>query len=152
MRISCARHSEQGTTLIEVIMACGLLVTVGAAILLSFSYGFFAMQLARENQRATQIVLEKVETIRLYSWDQVNSNGFIPISFTDVYDPQAAAGKQGVTYKGTVLITNFPTGVSYSANLRQFTVNLQWTNSRNLVRSRTLTTWVAKDGLQNYVY
>ena len=133
-------------------MACGLLVTVGAAILLSFSYGFFAIQLARENQRATQIVLEKVETIRLYSWDQVNSNGFIPTSFRDVYDPQASAGNRGVTYSGTVLITNFPSGASYSANLREFTVSLQWTNSRNLVRSRTLTTWVAKDGLQNYVY
>jgi len=152
MNIRGHRNGEQGTTLIEVIMACALLVTVGTGVLGALGYGFFAMQLARENQRATQIVLEKVETIRLYSWDQVNSNGFVPLTFTDVYDPQAATNQQGVTYQGTVLITNFPSGVSYSANLRQFTVSLKWTNSHSLVRSRSLTTWVAKDGLQNYVY
>jgi hypothetical protein len=152
MKIGCKRNSEKGTTIAEVLMASALLVTVGAGILGSFRYGFFAMQLARENQRATQIVLEKVETIRLYSWDQVNSNGFVPSTFTDVYDPQAPAGNRGVTYNGSVLITNFPSGVSYSPNLRQFTVSLQWTNSQGLGRSRTLTTWVAKDGLQNYVY
>jgi hypothetical protein len=152
MKIRWNRNSEKGTTIVEVLMASGLLIMVGAGILGSFSYGFFAMQLARENQRATQIVLEKVETIRLYSWDQVNSNGFIPTTFTDVYDPQAPEGSRGVTYVGTVTITNFPSGVSYSPNLREFTVNLQWTNNHSLARSRTLSTWVAKDGLQNYVY
>ena len=152
MKIRVLSRAEQATTFVEVLMACGLLITVGAGILGCFGYGFLAMQLARENQRATQIILEKVETIRLYSWDQVNSNGFIPTSFTDVYDPQAPTGSCGVTYQGSVLITSFPGSVSYSANMRQFTVSLQWTNSRNLARSRTLTTWVAKDGLQNYVY
>jgi len=152
MRIHQNANRKRGTTLVEVLMASGLLITIGAGILGGFNYGFFAMQLARENQRATQIVLEKVETIRLYSWDQVNSNGFIPTIFQDIYDPQAPEGKRGVTYYGTVTITNFPPDVSYSANLRQFTVSLQWTNNHGLGRSRTLSTWVAKDGLQNYVY
>ena len=152
MRIGRAANSERATALIEVLMACALMVMVGSAVVGCFGYGFFAMQMARENQRATQIILEKVETIRLYSWDQVNSNGFIPSTFTNVYDPQAPAGSRGVTYKGTVTVTNFPSGVSYSANLREFSVSLQWTNSRKVARSRKLSTWVAKDGLQNYVY
>jgi hypothetical protein len=152
MRITFANRRESAATLTEVIVAVAMMVSIGAGLVSCFAYGFFAMQFARENQRATQIILEKVETIRLYSWDQVNSNGFIPTTFSDVYDPQAVEGKRGVVYVGTVSITNFPNDVSYSAKMREFTVSLQWTNGRNMARSRTLTTWVAKDGLQNYVY
>ena len=94
----------------------------------SFRYGFFTLQLLRENQRATQILLEKVETLRLYRWDQVNStNGFIPATFTEVYDPQGATGAQGVTYNGTLAIANCAVGTSYATNMRQLTVTLNWT-------------------------
>ena len=73
-------------TLVEVVMAVALLGIMTSGIFGSFRYGFFTLQLVRENQRATQIILEKVETIRLYNWDQVNLNGFIPTTpFTCVF-------------------------------------------------------------------
>jgi len=59
----------------------GMIGTVVAAILSGIMTGTFTMRMARENLRATQIMLEKVETIRLYSWNQVTSNGFIPTDF-----------------------------------------------------------------------
>jgi hypothetical protein len=153
MRIHCAKQPEKGVTLVDVIIAVALLGVMAGGIFGSFRYGFFTLQLVRENQRATQIILEKVETIRLYSWDQVNSNGFIPATFTDVYDPQAAAGAQGAIYSGTV--TNGPCTLSpapsYKANVRQLTVTLNWT-TRSIPHTRSLTTFIAKDGLQNYVY
>ena len=152
MKIRLANKTEAATTLVEVVIALMILLMTIVGLLGCFSYGFFAMQLARENQRATQILLEKVETLRLYSWDQVNSNGFIPTTFTDVYDPQAPAGSQGVVYNGTFTLSNFPAVVSYSDNLRQVVVHVDWTNTHKLSRSRTITTLVARDGLQNYVY
>lgn len=154
MRIRCSNRSNGGTTLAEVVIATAIIGIMAGGIITSFNYGFLTMQRIRENQRATQIMLEKAETIRLYNWDQVNTAGFVPSSFTETYDPQAAQGSQGITYYGQLTIGLAPFGSSsgYSTNLRQFTITLKWTGSGGIQRTRTLTTMVAKDGMQNYVY
>lgn len=152
MRICRRRKSERGSTLVELVMATVLLTIMASALMASFSYGFFIMQLVRENQRATQVLLEKAETLRLYRWDQVLTPGFVPTNFADVYDPQATANSQGITYNGTVAITNVPFAASYSTNLKQIVITVQWTTTRNHTRTRVLSTLVAKNGLQNYVY
>ena len=151
MKIPRPGKAQSGMTLVDVVMAVALLGVMAGGVFGSFRYGFFTLQLVRENQRATQILLEKVETIRLYSWDQVNSNGFIPATFTEVYDPQGTTSSYGTTYTGRVSIANCPTGSSYAANMRQFTITLSWTTG-NIQHTRNLTTYIAKDGLQNYVY
>ncbi len=152
MKIIHSQKVDDGSTLVELVIATGIISIAAAGIMGCFSFGFFSLQLARENQRATQIILEKVETIRLYSWDQVNTNGFIPPTFTDYYDPQARSNAWGVAYSGTLTITNVPFATSYSTNLRQLTVTLQWTTGRTVSHSRSLSTIIARDGLQNYVY
>src|SRR5437879_9302984 len=142
------KTQESGMTLVDVVMSTAILSLMSIGVIGSLTYGFFVMQMARENQRATQILLEKVETIRLYSWDQVNSNGFIPTSFTDVYDPQAVSSQQGVTYSSTLTIDAFTNATSgsvstpttYSTNMRQVTVTLNW-YTRSVSRSRSLVTY-----------
>jgi type II secretory pathway pseudopilin PulG len=126
MRIRCAKKFEKGVTLVDVVMAIALLGVMASGIFGSFRYGLFTLQLVRENQRATQILLEKVETLRLYRWDQVNTPGFIPTNLPlEDYDPQAPADQKGVTYYGTVTApTNVPFSASYSTNLRQVTITL----------------------------
>ena len=152
MRIRCVKKSESGLTLVDVVMAVALLGVMASGVFGSFRYGFFTLQLARENQRATQILLEKVETVRLYRWGQVTStNGFIPASFTDVYDPQGATGAKGTTYNGTLAVANCTSGTSYANNMRQLTITLDWTTG-TIPHTRSLTTYIAKDGIQNYVY
>ena len=138
-------------TLVDLIMAVAVLGIMASGIFGSFRYGLFTLQLVRENQRATQVILEKVETIRLYNWDQVNSNGFIPATFTDVYDPQATTDSQGVTYQGTVTVAPCGLASPYAANLRQLTITLNWT-TRDIPHTRSITTYIAKDGIQNYVF
>lgn len=156
MKIYCHKKMQSGMTIAEVVVAIAILAIMGAAIIASFNYGFLVMSLARENQRATQVLLEKAETIRLFSWDQVqgaSTNGLIPSTFSEPYDPQASAGGQGVTYWGTLVITNCPFTTSYSANMKELVVTLTWTNQfGNVARTRSLATLVARDGLQNYVY
>ena len=150
MRILLHKNSQKGVTLVDVVMAIGVLGVMASGVFGCFRYSFFTLQLVRENQRATQVILEKVETIRLYSWDQINSNGFIPPSFSDVYDP-STSNACGVTYSGTVSVASCPLGSSYATNMRQLTVTLNWT-TRDVPHSRSLTTYIAKDGIQNYVY
>jgi type II secretory pathway pseudopilin PulG len=153
MKIFCRKQPERGTTLVEVVIATAVLAISMSGIMAAIWSGFFIMGRVRENQRATQIILEKVETIRLYNWTQVTTPGFIPTTFTNTYDPQSLQGAQGITYRGTFSITNFPhSSASYSANMRQVIVKLDWNSESNKPRSRSFVTYIAKDGIQNYVY
>jgi len=142
-------------TLIEVVMATGIIALTGAGVISSINYGLCIMRLARENQRATQVMLEKLEAIRLYNWDQVTNDSFIPDTFTAPYDPTASGTQQGTTYYGTMSVTTptfIATTPNYSGSIRQFNVSLSWTNVGGLTHTRSLTTYVAQNGIQNYVY
>lgn len=147
-----AKRTESGATLAEVVIATAVLAISVAGIVGAIFTGFFAMDRTRENQRATQIILEKLETIRLYNWSQVTTPDFIPTSFSERFDPQASQGSQGITYSGTFAIEPFPYNTSYQDKMRQVTVTLSWTSKNKLQRSRSFTTYIAKDGVQNYVY
>lgn len=152
MKIRCGNIKANGTTLVDVIMSVAIIGIMCAGLVGSLTYGFYTMGNARENQRATQVLLEKLESIRLYSWDQVHSNYFIPSSFTDVYDPQAGTGLQGLTYYGTIATNAVNLGATINSNMVSMTISVRWTNRNNLPHYRTVTTYIAKDGLQNYVY
>ena len=141
-------HPGVGFTLVEVLMSMGLLGVIAVAFYSSLSQTVNMLAFEREDLRATQILLQKTETIRLYSWDQVNSNGFIPVSFTVPYDPQST--NPGVTYTGTVTIASTPLSTPYSSDLKMVTLRLNWTTGR-VPRQRELKTFVARYGLQTYV-
>lgn len=145
------KHSLAAFSLMEVTMGMGMIGMVAGAMLTGISSGFFTMQMARENQRATQIMLEKVETIRLYSWDQINTTNFIPSSFTNAYDPSAPSGSQGLIYNGTLTISAVPITTAYSADMKQVKVQLNW-KTGSIPRQREFTTYVARNGLQDYIY
>ena len=136
-------------SMVEVTVGMGVVATSMAALFSGFTTGFFTMQMARENLRATQIMIEKTETLRLYSWDQINTPGFIPAAFTNKYDPNSA--NQGLAYYGTLSVTNAPISSSYSNDIKLVTVTLNWTTG-SLSRNRTLTTYIARNGLQSYIY
>ena len=150
MNIRCAKKPESGMTLVDIVMAAAMLGIMASGIFGSFRYGFFTLQLLRENQRATQVILEKVETLRLYNWEQL-TNGVYTLP-NEFYDPQAPANSQGATYSGTVTVTNCPLVSSYAANLRQLTVTYHWTTRGTIPHTRSITTYIAKDGIQCYVY
>jgi type II secretory pathway pseudopilin PulG len=144
------RRLAAAFSIVEATVGMGILATVGGAMMTGITTGFFTMKMARENLRATQIMLEKVETIRLYNWDEINTANYIPANFTNSYDPHnLTAG--GTVYLGTMSILNVPFTNSYSTNLKQIVVTLNWTTG-SLARSRRLETLVARDGLQTYVY
>ncbi|HXG46217.1 MAG TPA: type II secretion system protein [Methylomirabilota bacterium] len=140
-----------GFSLLEVTVGMGVIGMTAAALFSGFTSGFFNMQMARENLRATQIMLEKTETIRLYNWSQITSNGFIPATFTEAYDPHASGTNHGIVYTGTVSIANVPFTNSYSANMRLITVRVSW-RTGELDRSREFSTFVSRDGLQDYIF
>jgi prepilin-type N-terminal cleavage/methylation domain-containing protein len=143
-------EAEAAFTMPELIVAIALAATFFAAIYTALAFGFDWMRITRENLRATQILEQKMETIRLYTWDQVTNTGFIATNFVDVFCPVTNASP-GLTYTGTVSIAQSDVGESYSNDLCRVTVQLDWKSGR-VVRSRQMQTFVAKNGLQNYIY
>ncbi len=154
MRIRVGKKAGAGMSLAEVLMSVALSGIMLASLFYCFSYGFFLTDILRQNQRATQIILEKVEILRLYSWDQVNTAGFIPTEFTDVFDPQEDAANSGIVYNGTLELLDFPgtSSPSYATNIKQLVVTLTWTTGGKIPHTRKLATLISKNGEQNYVY
>jgi hypothetical protein len=155
--VSGKKRLVAGFSMVEATVGLAILATVGGALMTGIGNGFFTMQMARENLRATQIMLEKVETIRLYDWDQITNSGpalgtnsFIPITFTNYYDPNGRS--LGAQYRGQLRI--LPATMidsSYSNDMRMVSVTLNWQTASH-PRTRTFTTFISRDGLQNYVY
>jgi len=144
--------SEDAFTLVEVCVASCLAGIMIASMLAGFSMTFQSIQLDRENSRATQIMLEKTELLRLYNWDQItgaDTNTFVPTNFTAPFYPDTNSG--GFVYSGTVVITNVPIASTYSNDMRMVTITLNWA-SGHATRTRSMATWVSRYGLQNYLY
>jgi type II secretory pathway pseudopilin PulG len=138
-------------SLVEATIGMGIVGTTIATLFSGFTSGFFTMQMARENLRATQIMLERVETIRLYSWDQVTEPGYVTPAFTAPYDPEAASGQQGLVYTGTIRILPCDVPSSYAGDMRKVVVTLNWKTGR-LQRNREFTSYISRFGMQDYVY
>jgi prepilin-type N-terminal cleavage/methylation domain-containing protein len=138
-------------TLIEVVITCAIIGVIFTGFYAAIASGFSLLGLTRENLRAGEILLDKTETLRLYSWGQINSNGFIPRSFTASFDPSGPVDGRGATYYGTVEIAAAPLTVNYATNLKLVTVSLTWTNASR-PRTRSMETLVSESGLQTYIY
>src|SRR2546428_342168 len=129
--------TQQGHSLVEVMVALSVLGLMVVSLYAGFSSGFAVLRVARENLRATQILEERMEVIRLIKWDDV-APGFIPTTFTAPFYAADATNTTagGFAYAGTVTVTNAPlTGETYADDLRMIQIDLTWT-SGNVPRSR----------------
>ncbi len=150
------RPGHQGFALAEVLVACVIIGAVTVTLFTALTSGFGMVGLGREDLRATQIMLRKIEGLRLCTWSQLPTT----MSFVEPYCSIDASNRgSAVSYNGTLTLQ--PVGdllgpVSYTNNIRLVTVTVFWTNTSNLgqpiVRSRQMTTLVARYGMQGYLY
>jgi len=154
-----AHRPVAGFALVEVIVAFVVLSIMMVSLYGGISSGFGLVRLARENLRATQIMVQRTEDYRLYGWAQMTNSSVVAPTFTDYFNPTATnANSMGTVYQGTVANT-VPTNVpaAYRSNMRLLTVSVYWTNypskpaTNLIVHSREMQTLVAKYGMQNYV-
>ena len=147
------RATRSAFSLVETLVATSITGVLFISLDTGFAMGFGMVQSSRENLRATHIMLEKLETIRLYSWDQINTPEFIPASFEAPFIAcnEGSTCANGFMFQGTVTVTNAPIYESYSADVKIVTVTLDW-NTEAIQHHREMTTFVANNGLQNYIY
>src|SRR5687767_15976905 len=158
MRIRIQTHkqlslcSKMAYSMVELLVAMAVLGVMFVSLYSGFSAGFAIIELARENLRATQILQEKMETIRLYTWDQINTAGFIPTNFVEsFYAVGTNTNVAGLSYTGSVTIASAPVNSSYSNELKSVNIEVRW-KSAGVVRKREMSTLVTRNGLQNYIY
>jgi type II secretory pathway pseudopilin PulG len=149
-------RGQAGHTLVEVMVSLSVLAFMVLSLYAGFSSGFAVLRVARENLRATQILAERMEVLRLIKWEDV-APGFIPTTFTAPFYPSDSTSSvtnsapDDLAYTGSVVITNVPMTESYSDHLRMIQIDLSWTSGQ-VKRSRQMITYVSKYGLQNYLY
>jgi len=168
MRIHCNNKgqsdvvSESGFTLAELLIGVGMAAIVYAAVFCGVSQVFRILNYSRENLRATQIMVSRLEGVRLEAWtsNQLFNTSFVPTNFTDYFYPAGLSSttNEGTKYTGTLTITPNPpmtSTPSYSNNIALVTVSVTWTNGVvgvTNVHFRTMSTYVAQYGLQNYIW
>jgi len=140
-------------TIADVLVAVLVLGIISGAFYTALSSSFLVLQSSREDLRATQILMQRIEAVRLCTWSQVGG-----YNFQEKYDPLSSSSQAGSTYYGSVTIgpaTDVANSASYYANMYLVTVNLNWTNTfrgASRAHSRQMQTHVARYGLQNYIW
>jgi|WetSurMetagenome_2_1015567.scaffolds.fasta_scaffold96219_2 prepilin-type N-terminal cleavage/methylation domain-containing protein len=146
-------RAEGGFALVEVLIGLVILGVVVAAVFATLGSAFNTASMSRDNLRATQILVEAMEVVRLHGWDEIIDPAFGPKQFTSYADPSGAtnAAGRGTLFLGTIELTPGPADVGYKDDMRTVTIDLSWKTGR-LQRHRRLVTYVSRNGLQNYIY
>lgn len=148
---------ECGFTFIEVLISVIVLGITAIALFSGLACGFAILTTTRQNLRATQILTQKSEAIRLLTWDQLSE---CPTVFQDYYYPVGVTNNaEGTIYGGTIsatgVATNIPDTVSYKSQIHLVTITVVWTNyigSIPVVHTRQTQTLVAVNGIHNYIW
>lgn len=156
------RRRKRAFSLVEVLVASGVVAVIFSALFAGITTTFDLQGATRESLRATQIVVSRMESLRLCAWssDQLFNTNVVPPRFADWFYPMGLkdTANRGTHYTGTITVTtNFTLNppATYSDRLALITVTVNWTNSQGKIatpRSRQMSTLVAKYGVQNYIY
>src|SRR5262252_1908972 len=92
--VRCRRCRLHAFSFAEVMVGVAMLGAPIIGVYAGIAHCFNIVQRARENLRATQILQDKTETLRLYTWEQLSNA--IPSTFTARFYPAGSAGQQGL--------------------------------------------------------
>ena len=153
MRVTSVRPNKRSQataafTLIEVLTAIGIVGIVSVSLYAGLAMSFEAVHNSRLELRATHILTEKLEAVRLFNWDQVKTSGFIPDKFTERFDP---TNKLSVLYSGELTLTNAAVSSAYDDTMRKVIAKVTW-NGTHGQHTKQMETFISQYGIQNYLY
>jgi hypothetical protein len=149
-----ASAREAGDTFAKMLVGVAFVGVVVTMLYGAFSAGFPVIQSTRGNLRATQIVMQKAEALRLFTWSQVcDTNNHRKPLFVE---PQDSRGD--VQYAGYITSAVPAAGDLANAarsHMRPVTVTLSWTNyhgAKPIVQTREIHTRLARNGTPKYIW
>jgi len=149
-----------GFSLVEALVSVAILAVVLVTIFGLLDFNLSATRLCRENARATQILLDKMECLRLYQWPQLTNPAVLLTTFTNWSYESTNAGLaggvgQGAQYLGNITITTPApalAGTTYCSNLALVTVAVSWNSGNtNLTHTRSMSTYFSRVGMENTI-
>jgi len=153
------KRRQHAWSLPEVICTVAVVGIGFVSLFVAFAYGFTVIRATREDLRATQILTQKIEDIRLCTWAQLSN---CPTNFTDTYATIGGTNSSALVYKGTITFSknnDLPNGSSgYRDQVQLVTVTITWktpgvsANDPAVTHTRSMQTQSAMYGLQNYLY
>jgi len=152
-RAAAGRKSIKAFTLMDALFAVLISGMMFTSMYAGLAFGFKTIKMARENTRATQIMLEHMEICRLYKWqDFTNTSGFLNTNPFTVYYYAVGNTNNSLQYTAQISVASCPIGTSYASEMRKLSIRLDWSALGNTNRTRIMTTYIARNGLQNYVW
>lgn len=144
------RNCRSAFTLVEVLVGTVLLAVMFTVFYVGITAGFGLIQLARENLRATQILQEKTETLRLLTWEDLQG---MQRSLTEPFYAFGSDQESGLTYELRVDIPDASPiqDATYGADIKLVTVEARWM-SGGVERRRSMSTYLSRYGLHRYRY
>lgn len=149
-------------SLVEVMVAATVSAIIFLALFAGIASTFNLLDVTRENLRATQIMVSRLEQLRLCAWSsgQLFNTNIVPRTFTDSFYPLGlqSTTNYGTIYTGTITIATNPAlspTATYRGDMALITITVAWTNSHGGVLSphnRSMNTYAARHGVQNYIY
>src|ERR1041385_6981427 len=134
-------RGASGYTLAEVLIAVAIVALLFVSLYSGIAFCFKVTRSERENLRATQVMLRRMEGIRLFNWNQISDTNLNPLVFYESYIPGVAGS--GVTYTGRTDVTTMVAldpPASYSTNMKRITVTVSW-SSDAVLHTRTASTF-----------
>ena len=136
------RTQTKGFTLLEVMIAFGVLALIFFSAMTVISRGFRMVEDARYNTLASQVLQSEVETLRLKNWAQLTA---LPASANyTISSDFSSAGFTGLS--GVRKITSIRT------DTRKIAISLTWKSSNQMPHTRYYVTYMSKNGLNDYYY
>jgi hypothetical protein len=133
-------------------MAVAITMLVSGSVFAVIVEGFRTSAATQQNLRATQILDEQMELIRLYTWEQISSNGFVPSTFTAPYYTNAMMNAPSFNYNGAISFADSGMATeAYANDMKWVTVTLKW-KCGSISETRSMKTLISRYGLHNYYY
>ena len=155
--IGKASRPDSGFTIIEVAMATFVMAFGISTSIIALQMGFKAINVARDETLASQIMQSEIERLRLWPWSKTTPTGVVdsiaelpatetvPLATTFVSNAAITS-----RFSVTRTVSNDPSDTT--RNVRYITVAVTWKSYDGRTHSRNFTTLYAKDGLYDYYY
>ena len=152
-----ASRPDSGFTIIEVAMATFVMAFGISTSIIALQMGFKAINVARDETLASQIMQSEIERLRLWPWSKTTPTGVVdsiaelpatetvPLATTFVSNAAITS-----RFSVTRTVSNDPSDTT--RNVRYITVAVTWKSYDGRTHSRNFTTLYAKDGLYDYYY